>query len=650
MSLINSNNNYSPQVAEYLKKYENISKFEFHTNSVDIDTLFNHYELEDRKHPFLYKQKKERIGDYFPLIKKNWTLAWNAGHKILWTLIYCNEKQREMTTVTFWRYTKNCWAAQHLTSTGYPMCVLSMMLKAQIEGITRGYNSLHNFFSSTNPYAEEKFGSVVRSLDQNYATVYSMNYYKVTQQPAPPENAETNSKFNLEQITNQSSSTWISFVEKIQGPIYVACEELKEPDVELIELDKIYNQYGLSRRRYIWITRNKTGQIKGLIIVNRAPFGFNFSLLENRCDLFIDRNLELSDKEAICCLLLSKAWEAFFKSDFILAYPINYIQVMVNNDMKEVFERAVSCEFIKKYERSIWLNEEFSQWYNRIESFLPESEKKSINKKQQASDPHYFLKETDSETWRLANKVDPQKYIKQYLVPLIRPDDKILDVGSGPAVIDCELAKQFPESQIIAMDNNLKRLQTAQDNIEAANLNNVSAKHGDAHEIPFQDNSFDFVFARFLLEYLPFAESVIHGMKRVTKTGGRVMAQDLDGQLVWHYPEDEFIGAQLNKILMHLKETSGFDPFIGRKLYHMFYQADLKNIETKAESYHLFAGPMDETNQLLWFYKLSNAKNKIIEALNSEKKADEFIQAYMNYFTQKHTLTYSVVFTVSGVK
>ena len=556
-----------------------------------------------------------------------------------------------MTTVTFWRYTRNCWAAQHLTSTGYPVCVLTMMLKAQVEGITRGYRSFHNFFSSTNPYAEEKFGSVVRSLDQNYATVYSMNYYKITQRPLPPDPSAMNYKYKVEQITNQSTSSWISFVEKIQGSIYVAAEELNEPDVELIELDKIYRQYGLSRRRYIWIIRNnETGHIAGIIIVNRAPFGFNFSLLENRCDLFIDNNLKLPDKKNICCTLLSKVWDSFYKPDFTLAYPINYIQLMINDDITDVLTQVVSCEFIKKYERSIWLHDAFPQWYKRIESFLPESARKSITKKTQPFDQHYFLKETDSETWRLANKVEPQKFVKKYIEPLIKSDDKILDVGAGPAVIDCELAKQFPESNIIAMDNSLKRLSFAQNNIEEAKLLNISAKFGDAHDIPFQNNSFDFVFARFLLEYLPFAESVIHEMKRVTKTGGRVMAQDLDGQLVWHYPEDEYIGAQLNRILMYMKETSGFDPFIGRKLYHMLYQADLKNIETKAESYHLFAGPMDETNQLLWFYKLSNAKNKIIEALNSEKKADEFIKAYMDYVKKNHTLTYSIVFTVSGVK
>ncbi|KPA11994.1 Methyltransferase type 11 domain protein [Candidatus Magnetomorum sp. HK-1] len=643
----NLKSKYSPITTDYLKSYEDISSFEFSINSVGIDRLFEHYKLKDKKHPFLYEQKQKRIGKFFPLIKKNWALAWQGRNKILWTLIFNDEQKNDMTTVTFWRYSKKSWAAQHLTSTGYPHCVLSMMLKAQAEGMAREYKSFHNFFSSSNPYAEEKFGDVTRSLNPKYATVYSMNYYEINNQPEKPKN----SSFELEQITNESSSDTIKFIEKIQGHIYISAEELDQPDIELNDVDKIYRQYGLSRRRYIWITKNiKNKQITGAIIINRAPFGFNFSLLENRCDLFIEKELKFEEKKEICCLLLSKAWDSFFYTNFPLAYPINYINLIVNDDIRYVLEQSVNSNFIKKYERSIWLNEAFPEWYDKIEAFLPEKAKQP-KIKQQRFDP-YFLQETDSETWRLANKVDPQQFVNQYLKHVINPGDCVLDVGAGPAVIDCELAKQYPGISIVALDNSIKRLEDAQRNIDHANLKtkNISKRYGNANDIPYKENFFDLVFARFLLEYLPDSKSVLNEMRRVVKPGGKVIVQDLDGQLYWHYPKNDYIEQNLKIILDYLNEYSGFDPFIGRKLYHMFFQTNLKQIETKAESYHLFAGPMDEKNQKLWYTKLANARHKIIEALNSEKKADDFIYAYMNYFKEKHTLTYSVVFTVSGIK
>jgi len=639
----------SPITADYIESYKKISKFEFSINSVDVDKLFNHYELKDKRYPFLYKDKKKRIGKYFSLIKNNWSLGWQGKNTVLWTLIYKDKQKNDMTTVTFWRYTKNSWAAQHLTSTGYPECVLSMMLKAQAEGFAREYRSFHNFYSSTNPYAEQKFGDVTRSLDQNYATVYSMNYYKVKSKPKKIKNPS----FIVEQITNQSTLDIVPFLKNIQGQVYVSAEELDQPDIELEDVDKIYRQYGLSRKRHFWITRDKiNGAITGVIIINRAPFGFNFSLLENRSDLLISNEVTIKEKQEICCLLIAKAWEAFFTPDFPLAYPINYIQIMVNDNLKTIIKSTtLKTEFIKKYERSIWLYEAFPNWFDKIKSFLPESVKQAEIKHKEQYDKHYFLQESDSETWRLANKVDPKQFVHNYLKPLIKKGDYVLDVGAGPAVIDCELANNFPDIKVVALDNSIKRLKDAQKNIERAGLkSNISTKFGIANDLPFKANSFDFVFARFLLEYLPDSESVLKEMKRVTRKGGKIMVQDLDGQLYWHYPEDDYISSKLKVILQHLKDSSGFDPFIGRKLYHMFYQANLKQIKTKAESYHLFAGPMDKKNQKLWFTKLHNARHKIIEALNSEKKADDFIDAYMNYFKEKHTLTYSVVFTVSGVK
>ena len=76
-------------------------------------------------------------------------------------------------------------------------------------------------------------------------------------------------------------------------------------------------------------------------------------------------------------------------------------------------------------------------------------------------------------------------------------------------------------------------------------------ERAEASCLPFVDNKFDLIYTRFLLEYLKYPENVLKEFKRVGKHGGKLIMQDLDGQLVTHYPiKNEFE----NRIMLELKE------------------------------------------------------------------------------------------------
>ena len=68
------------------------------------------------------------------------------------------------------------------------------------------------------------------------------------------------------------------------------------------------------------------------------------------------------------------------------------------------------------------------------------------------------------------------------------------------------------------------------------------------------------------MEYLPDKQAAVREMARVCSPGGKLLLQDLDGQLVWHYPEDAELQRTTENILSHLAGT-GFDPFVGRKAF-----------------------------------------------------------------------------------
>ncbi len=128
-----------------------------------------------------------------------------------------------------------------------------------------------------------------------------------------------------------------------------------------------------------------------------------------------------------------------------------------------------------------------------------------------------------------------------------------------------------------------------------------------------------------------------------------MLFQDLDGQLVWHYPEDESLKADVERIL-HGLATTGFDPYVGRKLYSLARAAGLADIQVSAESYHLFAGRIDEVNFGHWELKLDIALPAAEKILGGRPAAEELKGRFMEYLRREDTLTYSFVFTVTGTK
>jgi SAM-dependent methyltransferase len=255
-----------------------------------------------------------------------------------------------------------------------------------------------------------------------------------------------------------------------------------------------------------------------------------------------------------------------------------------------------------------------------------------------------YLMEDAREAQRLAAKVDAPAWVERTLGSFLAESEGVLDVGCGPGAIAKAVAQRAPHCRIVGLDASAQRLETAR---ATAALSNVSFQQGDACELPFGDDGFDLAYCRFLLEYLPRPGDAIGEMARVVRPGGRVILQDLDGQLLWHYPVDLELQAGLERVLQVLART-GFDPFVGRKLHHLAWRAGLRDRRITVEPYHLYAGPIDEKNAALWATKFAIARPAIAEALGGEAEADRLIERFRAYLRREETLTYSVAFTVTG--
>lgn len=258
-----------------------------------------------------------------------------------------------------------------------------------------------------------------------------------------------------------------------------------------------------------------------------------------------------------------------------------------------------------------------------------------------------YLMDHPAEAARLAAKVNAADWVQRFLAPPAAQARRVLDVGCGPGVIAAELARQFPQTEVVGLDLSAARLAEARR--QFTGLANAATAPGEATQLPFAAETFDLVFCRFLLEYLPEKAQAVSEMARVCQPGGQVLLQDLDGQMLWHHPPDEALQADLERVLGALGAT-GFDPFVGRKLFALARTVGLADIVVRADSYHLFAGQIDEPNRRLWEMKLEIALPAAAKALGGMAAAKRLRARFLNYLEREDTLTYSVLFTVTGRK
>jgi ubiquinone/menaquinone biosynthesis C-methylase UbiE len=191
----------------------------------------------------------------------------------------------------------------------------------------------------------------------------------------------------------------------------------------------------------------------------------------------------------------------------------------------------------------------------------------------------YIHGTSDREQQRLGllNQITNDSFIT-YLGDLA--DKSVCDFGCGLGNLVAALADRFPRAAITGIEISDQQLESARlKNLSRPNVNLIKA---DVLDNGLPDGRFDLTYCRYLLEHVTDPTAAVREMLRVTKPGGTVACQENDLHNVLYWPPIEGHDRLMGRFCELQMGLSG-DPFIGRKLFEIFKNAEARDITLSFE-------------------------------------------------------------------
>jgi ubiquinone/menaquinone biosynthesis C-methylase UbiE len=114
--------------------------------------------------------------------------------------------------------------------------------------------------------------------------------------------------------------------------------------------------------------------------------------------------------------------------------------------------------------------------------------------------------------------------------PPPRPDARALDVGAGPGYATLLVAKKHPAAHVTGIDFSPIQVKFAKQHLRKQPAPNCDFMLGDALDLPFENESFDFVFSIASIKHWPDARQGLSEIRRVLRPGCIALIGEADPQ------------------------------------------------------------------------------------------------------------------------
>ncbi|MGK7874843.1 MAG: methyltransferase domain-containing protein [Xenococcaceae cyanobacterium] len=210
-----------------------------------------------------------------------------------------------------------------------------------------------------------------------------------------------------------------------------------------------------------------------------------------------------------------------------------------------------------------------------VVDFLPHSNSEKTLA-QKAMESEYIVEIYESKWWRASNLLAMFTRISlDNEISLIKrstnigPTDTVLDLACGSGIYTRAFASESPGREVIGLDLSWPMLRYGTKKAQRLGIKNITFMHGDAHYLPFKDESVDVANCCGALHLFSDVRRVLSELHRVIKPDGRFStASLLESQIPLRelkaYLDKSFVGVHyfLEEELKELLDDAGFEPTV----------------------------------------------------------------------------------------
>src|SRR5215467_96018 len=216
----------------------------------------------------------------------------------------------------------------------------------------------------------------------------------------------------------------------------------------------------------------------------------------------------------------------------------------------------------------------------------------------------------------------------------LRPGMRVAEIGCGIGLTAQWISEKVGASgSVVALDSSSEQLEIASRCAGEVGTKNLSFNQGDAYETGLTRDSFDLVYARFLLCHVADPERALTEMRSLLKPGGTLVCEDHDDGGIFTEPTTHAY-KRLVEISNAVNHSSGLDSYIGLKLPRLFREVGFIQPEAKLNQIALLRGE----EKRFWELTLREAAPAILAANASTSEELDAISGEMREIAKDESI------------
>lgn len=226
---------------------------------------------------------------------------------------------------------------------------------------------------------------------------------------------------------------------------------------------------------------------------------------------------------------------------------------------------------------------------------------------------------------------------------------KCLDVGAGPGFVSMDLLNIIgSEGELTALEPSEMYIEHFKNYCKEKSLTNVKFINSTLEKAELPENEYDFIFARWVISFVPNPELFISKLYKALKPGGIIALQDYNYEGLTRHPITEVFRDVPDAVREYWRRGGG-DPYIALRIPELYKKLGLKLIDYKP---NIMAGDKDSP-VFEWAHRFFTVHFDVMAKTGaiSSREADEMLQDWLECRYDSNAVFFSpIVVDMAGRK